>query len=64
MAWLESEDSDPFHEILLKRRLREIDRLHEKEQTKAIFELLLACERNADEPQAAILRQLQATLKS
>ncbi len=58
VEWLESDASDPFHEILLERRLREIVKLCDEEKTTAISDLIVACKTAANEPQIQFLNEL------
>lgn len=58
VEWLESDASDPFHEILLERRLREIVKLCDEEKTTAISDLIVACKTAANEPQIQFLDEL------
>lgn len=62
VVWLESDASDPFHEILIERRLREIVKLCGEKKTTAISDLLLACKSAANEPQIQFLDDLIDTV--
>lgn len=64
VEWLESDASDQFREFLPERRLREIVKLGDKEKTKAISDLLLACKSAANDQQIEFPKGLGALMTS